>query len=84
MITFKDFVFSTDYTNPEKHISASIYNDNHDKNPYDDFVDIDVNIKNLIKYEKWIVTDIWAESAGKLSILLQDPTIYKGQQLYQL
>lgn len=78
MITFKDFVFSTDYTNPEKHISASIYNDNHDKNPYDDFVDIDVNIKNLIKYEKWIVTDIWAESAGKLSILLQDPTIYKG------
>ena len=48
MITFKDFVFSTDYTNPEKHISVSIYNDNHDKNPYDDFVDIDVNIKNVL------------------------------------
>lgn len=77
MITFKDFVFSTGYTNPEKHIVVAIFNDDYEKNPYADFTDIDVNIENLIKYEKWIVTDICAESAGKISILLQDPTIYK-------
>lgn len=77
MITFKDFVFSSSYTNPEKHIVVTIFNDGYEKNPYPYFTGIDVNIENLIKYEKWIVTNICAESTGKISILLQDPATYK-------
>ena len=77
MITFKDFVYSTGYLNPEDHIQAAIYNKDVEINPYDEFVDIDVNISSLIKYEDWIVTDISAEGTGTLSIFLIDPKTYK-------
>lgn len=75
MITLIDFVKNMSYTNIENKLEISLYNKNYEENDQEEFVDIPVNVYNILKYGDYAVTDIGANRDNKkgcyLDILIQ-------------
>lgn len=75
MIKLIDFVKNMSYTKIEDHLEISLYNKNYEENNQEEFVDIPVNVYNILKYGDYAVTDIGANHDNKkgsfLDILIQ-------------
>lgn len=75
MITLIDFVKNMSYTNIENNLEVTLYNKEYEENDQEEFVNIPVNIYNILKYEDYAVTDIGAnynEKKGSyLDVLIQ-------------
>lgn len=75
MITLIDFVKKMSYTNIENNLEVTLYNKNYEENDQEEFVNIPVNVYNILKYGDYAVTDIGANRDDKkgsyLDILIQ-------------
>lgn len=75
MIKLIDFVKRMSYTKIENNLEVTLYNKNYEENDQEEFVDIPVNVYNILKYGDYAVTDIGANHNDKkgsyLDILIQ-------------
>ena len=69
-ITFVDFISAMCWTNPEKHLAATIYH-NEAKDIDEQFEDIEITVANVAKYSDYIVSDIDIVDNATLYVILQ-------------